>query len=52
MRNAIRLALVAAVAAVAVPTTSAHAIACKEPLREACYQICKVYYELGEPCPR
>lgn len=52
MRNAARLVLAAAVAAVVLPAPSANAIACKEPLTEACYTICRVYIELGRPCPR
>lgn len=52
MRNALRLALVSAVAAVALPAAPASAYACLEPLSEVCNTMCQVYLELGRPCPR
>lgn len=52
MRKSLRLAIVAAVAAVALPTPPANAIYCGELLEEACYRVCQVYQRLGRPCPR
>ena len=51
MRNALRLALVAAVAAVALPTPSANAIYCGE-LDLVCQKLCEINQTLHRPCPR
>lgn len=52
MRNVLRLALVTAVAAVALPTAPANAILCDPLIEPACRLICEVNQELGRPCPR
>ena len=52
MRNTLRLALVAAVAAVSLPTSSANAAGCTPPLGPVCEAICIVFHALDRPCPR
>lgn len=52
MRNTLRLAVVAAVAAVTLPTAPASAIYCGDLIQPACYKACQVLIKLGRPCPR
>lgn len=52
MRNTLRLAVVAAVAAVTLPTAPASAIYCGELVDPVCYKTCQVLIKLGRPCPR
>jgi len=51
MRNTLRLVLVAAVAAVALPTPSANAIYCGE-LDAVCRLLCEINQALDRPCLR
>ena len=50
MRNALRLAVVAGVAAFALPTAPANAIYCGPVLDEACRLVCEVNQMLDKPC--
>lgn len=52
MRNAARLALVAAVAATVLPTAPANAAGCAPPLGPVCSTLCVVFDILDRPCPR
>jgi len=52
MRTTARLALVAAVAAVVMPTAPAHATYCGPVLDDVCYRLCQVYQTLDRTCPR
>jgi hypothetical protein len=52
MRTILKLALVAGVAVAVLPTSSANAIVCTEPLTAACQALCEVHRVLDRPCPR
>lgn len=51
MRNLARVVLVAATLSV-LPTASADAVYCREPLTEVCNTLCDINRALGRPCLR
>lgn len=52
MRTMLKLALAAGVAVAVLPTSSANAIYCREPLTTACQTLCDVAQALDKPCLR